>query len=132
MELTGNSIYEYIHPSDHDEMTALLTVHQPYHTHFLQGEHFFFFPFLSIHAYFLSFLTESAQEMNSISRCGALLRAFSVVCCYILLCVYISRHFSILSSSSSSYTFSRPSSSSPFFIPLEILDLISENLIQLA
>ncbi|NP_001158398.1 single-minded homolog 1 [Saccoglossus kowalevskii] len=33
VELTGNSIYEYIHPADHDEMTALLTVHQQYHTH---------------------------------------------------------------------------------------------------
>ncbi|XP_064617712.1 single-minded homolog 2-like isoform X2 [Liolophura sinensis] len=36
VELTGNSIYEYIHPADHDEMTALLTVHHPYHTHILQ------------------------------------------------------------------------------------------------
>nr|XP_054753450.1 single-minded homolog 1-like [Lytechinus pictus] len=35
VELTGNSIYEYIHPADHDEMTALLTAHQPYHTHLL-------------------------------------------------------------------------------------------------
>lgn len=26
---TGNSIYEYIHPSDHDEMTAVLVAHQP-------------------------------------------------------------------------------------------------------
>ncbi|KAJ8026739.1 Single-minded-like 1 [Holothuria leucospilota] len=32
VELTGNSIYEYIHPADHDEMTALLTP-QPYHAH---------------------------------------------------------------------------------------------------
>ena len=38
VELTGNSIYEYIHPADHDEMTALLTVHQPYPpSHILQG-----------------------------------------------------------------------------------------------
>jgi len=37
VELTGNSIYEYIHPGDHDEMTALLTVHQPYHQYFIQG-----------------------------------------------------------------------------------------------
>jgi len=37
VELTGNSIYEYIHPSDHDEMTALLTIHQPYHPYLLQG-----------------------------------------------------------------------------------------------
>ncbi|CAL1547894.1 unnamed protein product [Lymnaea stagnalis] len=37
VELTGGSIYEYIHPADHDEMTALLTVHHPYHTHILQG-----------------------------------------------------------------------------------------------
>jgi hypothetical protein len=29
VELTGNSIYEYIHPADHEEMTAILTVHQP-------------------------------------------------------------------------------------------------------
>ncbi|ESO89288.1 hypothetical protein LOTGIDRAFT_106747 [Lottia gigantea] len=36
VELTGNSIYEYIHPADHDEMTALLTIHHPYHTHILQ------------------------------------------------------------------------------------------------
>ncbi|XP_028653474.1 single-minded homolog 1-A isoform X1 [Erpetoichthys calabaricus] len=36
VELTGNSIYEYIHPADHDEMTAVLTAHQPYHSHFLQ------------------------------------------------------------------------------------------------
>ncbi|CAG0901098.1 unnamed protein product [Darwinula stevensoni] len=28
VELTGNSIYEYIHPADHDEMTAVLTAHQ--------------------------------------------------------------------------------------------------------
>lgn len=37
VELTGNSIYEYIHPADHDEMTALLTVHQPYHPYIVQG-----------------------------------------------------------------------------------------------
>ncbi|XP_057184703.1 single-minded homolog 2-like, partial [Triplophysa rosa] len=36
VELTGNSIYEYIHPSDHDEMNAVLSTHQPLHTHFLQ------------------------------------------------------------------------------------------------
>uniref|UniRef100_A0A3Q3L5I3 SIM bHLH transcription factor 1a n=1 Tax=Mastacembelus armatus TaxID=205130 RepID=A0A3Q3L5I3_9TELE len=36
VELTGNSIYEYIHPEDHDEMTAVLTAHQPYHTHSVQ------------------------------------------------------------------------------------------------
>uniref|UniRef100_A0A7N8XKS7 Single-minded homolog 1-like n=1 Tax=Mastacembelus armatus TaxID=205130 RepID=A0A7N8XKS7_9TELE len=36
VELTGNSIYEYIHPADHDEMTAVLTPHQPYHSHFVQ------------------------------------------------------------------------------------------------
>ncbi|KAG7516871.1 single-minded-like 2-like [Solea senegalensis] len=34
VELTGNSIFEYIHPSDHDEMTAVLGVHQPPHHHF--------------------------------------------------------------------------------------------------
>lgn len=32
VELTGNSMYEYIHPADHDEMTAVLSVHQPLHT----------------------------------------------------------------------------------------------------
>lgn len=37
VELTGNSIYEYIHPSDHDEMTAVLTAHPPLHHHLLQG-----------------------------------------------------------------------------------------------
>ncbi|XP_028326684.1 single-minded homolog 1-A [Gouania willdenowi] len=36
VELTGNSIYEYIHPADQDEMTAVLTAHQPYHSHFVQ------------------------------------------------------------------------------------------------
>ena len=30
MELTGNSIYEYIHPLDHDEVAHLLSV-QPLH-----------------------------------------------------------------------------------------------------
>ncbi|XP_062869773.1 single-minded homolog 2 [Trichomycterus rosablanca] len=34
VELTGNSIFEYIHPSDHDEMTAVLSAHQPLHPHF--------------------------------------------------------------------------------------------------
>ncbi|CAG7785195.1 unnamed protein product, partial [Allacma fusca] len=29
VELTGNSIYEYIHPADHDEMSAILSCHQP-------------------------------------------------------------------------------------------------------
>ncbi|KAL4608728.1 hypothetical protein GN956_G24839 [Arapaima gigas] len=36
VELTGNSIFEYIHPSDHDEMTAVLSAHQPFHPHVLQ------------------------------------------------------------------------------------------------
>ncbi|KAM4824436.1 LOW QUALITY PROTEIN: single-minded homolog 2-like [Urocitellus parryii] len=36
VELTGNSIYEYIHPSDHDEMTAVLDAHPPLHHHLLQ------------------------------------------------------------------------------------------------
>lgn len=40
VELTGNSIYEYIHPSDHDEMTAVLAAHQPLHHHLLQGIYF--------------------------------------------------------------------------------------------
>jgi hypothetical protein len=32
VELTGNSIYEYIHPADHDEMTSVLSSPQPlYH-----------------------------------------------------------------------------------------------------
>ncbi|XP_061192146.1 single-minded homolog 2-like isoform X2 [Saccostrea echinata] len=31
VELTGNSIYEYVHPADHDEMTAVLNYHSsPY------------------------------------------------------------------------------------------------------
>ncbi|XP_055065073.1 single-minded homolog 2 [Misgurnus anguillicaudatus] len=36
VELTGNSIFEYIHPSDHDEMNAVLSTHQPLHAHFMQ------------------------------------------------------------------------------------------------
>lgn len=37
VELTGNSIYEYIHPADQDEMTAVLTMHQPtQHSHGVQ------------------------------------------------------------------------------------------------
>ncbi|XP_068189449.1 single-minded homolog 1-A [Antennarius striatus] len=35
VELTGNSIYEYIHPADQDEMTAVLSAHQPYQAHFV-------------------------------------------------------------------------------------------------
>lgn len=35
VELTGNSIYEYIHPLDHDEVAHLLSV-QP--LHYNQGE----------------------------------------------------------------------------------------------
>uniref|UniRef100_A0A1B6CA85 Single-minded n=2 Tax=Clastoptera arizonana TaxID=38151 RepID=A0A1B6CA85_9HEMI len=31
VELTGNSIFEYIHQSDHDEMSRVLTLHQPLH-----------------------------------------------------------------------------------------------------
>ncbi|XP_077893387.1 single-minded homolog 2-like [Ictidomys tridecemlineatus] len=38
VELTGNSIYKYIHPSDHDEMTAVLPAHPPLHHHLLQEE----------------------------------------------------------------------------------------------
>ncbi|XP_045896802.1 single-minded homolog 2 [Micropterus dolomieu] len=34
VELTGNSIFEYIHPSDHDEMTAVLGLCQPPRHHF--------------------------------------------------------------------------------------------------
>uniref|UniRef100_H3CT42 SIM bHLH transcription factor 2 n=1 Tax=Tetraodon nigroviridis TaxID=99883 RepID=H3CT42_TETNG len=36
VELTGNSIFEYIHPSDHDEMTAVLSLCQPAHQHLSQ------------------------------------------------------------------------------------------------
>ncbi|XP_026037938.1 single-minded homolog 2-like [Astatotilapia calliptera] len=35
VELTGNSIFEYIHPSDHDEMTAVLSLRQAPQQHFL-------------------------------------------------------------------------------------------------
>ncbi|XP_047463276.1 single-minded homolog 2 [Mugil cephalus] len=34
VELTGNSIFEYIHPSDHDEMSAMLGLCPPPHHHF--------------------------------------------------------------------------------------------------
>ncbi|XP_070411770.1 single-minded homolog 2-like [Nothobranchius furzeri] len=37
VELTGNSIFEYIHPSDHDEMTAVLSLPQT-HLHHLSAE----------------------------------------------------------------------------------------------
>uniref|UniRef100_A0A665TP20 SIM bHLH transcription factor 2 n=1 Tax=Echeneis naucrates TaxID=173247 RepID=A0A665TP20_ECHNA len=37
VELTGNSIFEYIHPSDHDEMTGVLSVCQPSHHHTSPG-----------------------------------------------------------------------------------------------
>ncbi|XP_051546526.1 single-minded homolog 1-like isoform X2 [Myxocyprinus asiaticus] len=36
VELTGNSIYEYVHPADHDEMAAVLTPQPTYHSHFVQ------------------------------------------------------------------------------------------------
>ena len=39
VELTGNSIYEYIHPLDHEEIGHLLTV-QP--LHYSQGGYFIF------------------------------------------------------------------------------------------
>uniref|UniRef100_A0A3Q2E2P1 Uncharacterized protein n=1 Tax=Cyprinodon variegatus TaxID=28743 RepID=A0A3Q2E2P1_CYPVA len=37
VELTGNSIFEYIHPSDHDEVTAILSAQQPRHHYFYPG-----------------------------------------------------------------------------------------------
>ncbi|KAM4544885.1 single-minded homolog 2 [Odontesthes bonariensis] len=37
VELTGNSIFEYIHPLDRDEMTALLCFRQPPHHHLPPG-----------------------------------------------------------------------------------------------
>ncbi len=39
MELTGNSIYEYIHPADHEEMNDILSVQHPI-PHIMQGKHF--------------------------------------------------------------------------------------------
>ncbi|XP_041968225.1 single-minded homolog 1 isoform X2 [Aricia agestis] len=33
VELTGNSIYEYIHQNDHEEMSAVLSLQQPYTAH---------------------------------------------------------------------------------------------------
>ncbi|XP_052810975.1 single-minded homolog 2-like isoform X2 [Mya arenaria] len=36
VELTGSSIYEYIHPSDHDEMAAILTMQQPCNPHVIR------------------------------------------------------------------------------------------------
>ncbi|KAK9498512.1 hypothetical protein O3M35_003129 [Rhynocoris fuscipes] len=40
VELTGNSIFEYIHPSDHEEMSSVLQFHHPLplHTHILEAE----------------------------------------------------------------------------------------------
>ncbi|XP_016431291.1 single-minded homolog 1-like [Sinocyclocheilus rhinocerous] len=38
VELTGNSIYEYVHPADHDEMTAVLTPQPSFHSHLIHGE----------------------------------------------------------------------------------------------
>ncbi|XP_004076501.1 single-minded homolog 2 [Oryzias latipes] len=34
VELTGNSIFEYVHPSDHDEMTTVLCLGKPQRHHF--------------------------------------------------------------------------------------------------
>ncbi|CAL8365215.1 unnamed protein product [Lota lota] len=36
VELTGNSIFEYIHPADHDEMTAVLSAQKAPHCHLSQ------------------------------------------------------------------------------------------------
>lgn len=60
VELTGNSIYEYVHPADHDEMTAVLTPHQPYHSHFVQGK-----------MHFLSIASRSVCTLNLKSRSSA-------------------------------------------------------------
>ncbi|KAF6205739.1 hypothetical protein GE061_019912 [Apolygus lucorum] len=38
VELTGNSMFEYIHPSDHEEMTSVLTLHQPLPHHVIGQE----------------------------------------------------------------------------------------------
>ncbi|CAB0014223.1 unnamed protein product [Nesidiocoris tenuis] len=38
VELTGNSIFEYIHPNDHEEMTSVLTLHQPFPPHAMGQE----------------------------------------------------------------------------------------------
>eukprot|EP00094_Tigriopus_californicus_P003634 TCALIF_03496-PA protein Name:"Similar to Sim2 Single-minded homolog 2 (Mus musculus)" AED:0.47 eAED:0.47 QI:0/0.33/0.25/0.5/0.66/0.5/4/0/256 len=38
VELTGNSIYDYIHPLDHEELIALLSVHPPVTTEFQAEE----------------------------------------------------------------------------------------------
>lgn len=37
VELTGNSIFEYVHPSDHDEMTTVLCLGKPPRHHFSHG-----------------------------------------------------------------------------------------------
>uniref|UniRef100_A0A8C1NVC0 SIM bHLH transcription factor 1b n=1 Tax=Cyprinus carpio TaxID=7962 RepID=A0A8C1NVC0_CYPCA len=38
VELTGNSIYEYVHPADHDEMTAVLTPPPSFHSHLIHEQ----------------------------------------------------------------------------------------------
>ncbi|CAH1402521.1 unnamed protein product [Nezara viridula] len=38
VELTGNSMFEYIHPNDHEEMSSVLSLHQPLHHHPLLQE----------------------------------------------------------------------------------------------
>jgi len=35
--MTGNNIYEYLHPSDHDELTALLNQPTASHARLLHG-----------------------------------------------------------------------------------------------
>jgi len=39
VELTGSSIYEYIHPNDHEEMAAILVLQQPCNPHIVRGAH---------------------------------------------------------------------------------------------
>ena len=41
VELTGNSIYEYIHPSDHEEISSLLNTVPPAQYYVKQGQGIF-------------------------------------------------------------------------------------------
>ncbi|XP_028608386.1 single-minded homolog 2 [Grammomys surdaster] len=73
VELTGNSIYEYIHPSDHDEMTAVLTAHPPLHHHLLQEyeiERSFFLRMKCVLAKRNAGLTCSGYKEASLSQGG--------------------------------------------------------------
>ncbi|XP_052429990.1 single-minded homolog 1-like [Carassius gibelio] len=81
VELTGNSIYEYVHPADHDEMSAVLTPQPSLHTQLIhehEAERSFFLRMKCVLVKRNAGLTSGGYK---VIHCSGYLKTSALDCC---------------------------------------------------